>query len=326
MALPTLEKTWQHDINNVLSAANYTGTNAIGRQILLAIKNAMIGFATNPWVVVRSCDSSTADNSDLWTDTTKIVGANPGSPRSWMVLQQDGLGSGFQLLIDYVSTQSYYASMQLHVSPANGFTGGDATNRPTATDEITVGTAFEFNPGSITSAGRIHVMQSTDGECTRIVHTHNYSSVNYAQLLWTIEKPKSPVAHWTPPWLIALSGYFSNRNNLRETYLVDNENTKAYVDGAIRSLDWTVPYSNNQMLHAVNNFADEVSGDWPLYNIGLYCVSSPARGPKGELFDIWWGAKQDELQITHYPDDGTRQLCQFEHIVLPWNGDAMQIT
>ncbi len=66
MALPTLEKTWQFAVNQVVTATGSTLNDR--RKALYNIKAAMTGFANNPWVVVMSSDGESAGSGDKWID------------------------------------------------------------------------------------------------------------------------------------------------------------------------------------------------------------------------------------------------------------------
>jgi hypothetical protein len=325
MTLPTKEKTWQYSVNNSLTSPG--GSQPWSAEKLYTIKESLTNFASNPWTVPLSCDSTAVAASDLWTDyaTDIIWGANQSATRSWIVLQQDGISSGWQMLLDLAGAVSG-ANMYLYVSPSAGFTGGSTTSRPTATDEIAVLSNFTWGGGPVDYGGKIHVMQSTDGECTRIFHTMNYLATNYAQNVILIDKPKHPVTHWTTPWFIHWYSSASALHAGDESVISDAANMRAYIDSGLVSLAATLPNAVGSDIHDVFNFADEVSGEYPLYPMGLWCNTAGKRGPKGEIFDFWWGAAQNTMEVRQYPAAVTRLFEQFEHVVVPWNGDLLIIS
>jgi len=175
MTLPTIEKTWQFNVNRNIGAL---GTNlAVNKQLLLDMKNMLIATGSlgtwtnasgatitpaNPWTVRYSCNGTTAgsvgDGVDRWQSTSDM---NPGqmtgvtslttTARSWIVLKNTTLDSGgnFQVLFDWMSDTNQgvsqwfdYGSCTIYVSRTAGFTGGTTTTRPSATDEVFCGSGF----------------------------------------------------------------------------------------------------------------------------------------------------------------------------------------
>src|SRR5947209_5087453 len=102
-ALPAPSLTWQQSLNNVQLASGTALTDH--RTILLGIKNALIGFGTNPCTVKGSCHSTVAglDAVDRWSAIANLVWAAAASAHSWIVLEQGGIytsgGSKTQILL-----------------------------------------------------------------------------------------------------------------------------------------------------------------------------------------------------------------------------------
>ena len=140
MPLPTLDKTWQFSVNNRIAADSTTtggandGTND-RKNLLLGIKNALIGFASNPWTVSGSsgavAGTGAMDSVDRWTSISEMLStATTSTDRSWIVLTQSAVG--IHLLIDWVGFGSHRGSgIDIFVSTA-AFTGGALNARPTA--------------------------------------------------------------------------------------------------------------------------------------------------------------------------------------------------
>lgn len=89
MSLPSLAKTWQFNANNSIAAQ---GTAlADNRRLWRTLKDALIGFATNPWVMRYSCNSVTAgtagDGVDRLTADSNFVWANDTVAHTWYVLR-----------------------------------------------------------------------------------------------------------------------------------------------------------------------------------------------------------------------------------------------
>lgn len=231
MALPTIEKTWQFNVNRVVGSA---AGLAVNKQLLLDMKNMLIaggGLGTwtnaaggtispvNAWTVGYSCNSVTAgtvnDGVDRWTTVSNVVNTSFTSPgvHSWIVLKSTTLDAGgnFQLLIDWVSddtTSGTYGTFAMYLSRTAGFTGGTTSARPTATDEIfcgqghtgafhatgTYGPTFGNVAGSADGYA-LHCMTSTDGKSYRLIVTRG----NTASFILALEQSTNSPAGWTVP-------------------------------------------------------------------------------------------------------------------------------
>ena len=161
MALPTLEKTWQFDVNQVTPTVGVLETDM--DTMILKLKNSLIGFASTPWTVVRSSNGVTVAASDLWSTIADLV--HSSSARSWIVLKQTGCGGQGNLQICLDLNSSAQNNHDLYVSWHAGFGAGTTSARPTATDE----TGFSLQWGSVTPGQTVlHVAQSSDGASTRV--------------------------------------------------------------------------------------------------------------------------------------------------------------
>lgn len=320
MALPTLSKTWQFNVNNQTTAQ---GTAlADSRKTLRAIKNAMIGFATNPWTVRYSCDSVTAgtagDGVDRWSADTKLVWANAGTAHSWIVLRQTGIGTTYELLISCEGSSSSGSILTILTS-ISGFSGGSTTARPTATDELTVASSGQWIGGGDVS-NRWSVMQSTDGQCTRILVGY---SGNFTTLI-VLDKPNNPTTGWSTPNFSAL--YFNAVGLSLATANVVSTSTplaRSRIGSVNGSVSLTIEGISNNFATdtTIGNIANEVDSSWDMWPLGIACITSGARGRHGSLFDFW-AISTVRASGDMIPADGSNQFAVFGNFVLPWNGSA----
>lgn len=318
MALPTLSKTWQFNVNNQTTAQGSVLADC--RKTLRAIKNAMIGFATNPWTVRYSCDSVTAgtagDGVDRWSADTKLVWANAGTAHSWIVLRQTGIGTTYELLI---SCENATPSNLTILTSISGFSGGSTTARPTATDELTVASSLQWIAGSDVS-NRWSVMQSTDGQCTRILV--GYSGI-FATLI-VLDKPNNPTTGWTTPNFSAL---YSNGSGLTTVttgiFSTGAPSARSRIGSVNGSVSLTIEGIGNNFATdtTIGNIANEVDSSWDMWPLGIACITSGARGRHGSLFDLW-AISTVRASGDMIPADGSNQFAVFGNFVLPWNGSA----
>lgn len=315
MALPSLTKTWQFNVNNAQTAQG--SAIADNRTALLAIKNALIGFGTSPWTVVSSSNSVTASAADNWSTISNIVWANNGSAHSWIVLKQTGIGSNAQLLISCVPGSVSGANLKIQFSPTVGFSGGTNTTDPTASDSI----VSSINGNSWTSvttdaALRWSVMQSTDGQCTVVF----IFSGGTLQTFWYVSK-----------FANATTGTPGGTNN---GFLYTFAGVAPTLAGVTYQNSIAASCSLSGESVANIGIASEVSGAWDIFPIAVAGTTVGARGRLGTLQDIWVGSSGVAVGDT-YPATGS-PLAQFVQIsnanvltggiVLPWNNGAVNLT
>lgn len=332
MALPSLSKTWQYNVNNVVTSSGSDTTDF--RALLLGIKNAMIGFASNPWIVQYSCNSSVAGSAgdlvDRWAAGTDLVWATGASAKSWIVLKQAGIATNFQICIELRSNQTTNEQiMALTVSPNAGFTGGTTTARPTAADEFQVlnggSTAFWMSSHTSTFSATYHVQQSSDGACTRWFIGYQ----GRIQSFVFFEKATDAVTGWTYPFAVGACAVVSATTGEGPTYSNFNDNAGVvatpaggafgYHSGGMGLFLSTEGYVAGMLGEKLNVVANEISSEWPMCPIGLVSETVGKRGRHGALSDMWFGVNINQSGTT-YPADGSRQFLQLRDIVIPWNG------
>lgn len=323
MPLPVLQKSWQYNVNQAPISSH--------SDLLYKIKNSMVSFSSNPWTVVSSSNSSVANTNDNWTGSGSVVFQNNGSAHSWIVLKQVGIATNFQVLIVARRNPGGGSDVMFVLYSMNaGFTGGTTTARPTATDEQ----AFDSDNASLvansanlaSTPARLHVMQSTDGQCTRVFIYVN--SIPQTMLLF--DKPRNPVSGWTIPHvaMYAVQQYNSGASVAQVTYAKLNDaadRVKSRVGTTNFNMFLTSEGCITSMIGEQQTFVSDLdSSAYPMLPMGLFSTTSGARGRHGELFDIYWGSTIIN-EGDHYPGDSSKQFVQFGDIIHPWNGSTILI-
>lgn len=140
MALPPLDNWWTGSYREL------TGTNSLtdmAKHVAYELANTVLVSALS-WTCVGSSNGATAaalDGVNRWTGgyTTLVTANNTASARSWIVFSKtDFISSNFQILIDMVWSGTA-SSIKIVLSESAGFTGGSIFARPTATDEVDMG-------------------------------------------------------------------------------------------------------------------------------------------------------------------------------------------
>lgn len=340
MPLPVLDKTWQHTVN---VACNSSST------LLLAAKNALIGFASNPWTVWGSCDGTNippevphygnGDGIDRWTSPFEVKWSSSGGNHSWMVLKQPGLGTNAAICLDCNYGSAMDASyMGIIFFPTGVGTNGSLTARPSAIDEILLldysggSGPYEFYGSALSTmgawTGRVHVMQSTDGECTRVVVTRSGTlGFTGATGCWIFDKMKSPAPALTQPVAVAMCG---SNGSLEGGGVYGALNDDIYCWGpnssSIAEYYFTTEGAGTTSLGQQITVADDDTGEWPMFSIDVASQTLYNRGVKrGRIYDLWWGATAVATGDC-YPGDGSRQFVQFGDLIHPWDGSIPLIT
>jgi hypothetical protein len=339
MALPALAKTWQF-VSNGTSCVNQPIASlgsiiADNRRLLRSIKNALTGFASNPWTVRYSCNTTTAgtagDGVDRWaTDADLAWATTTSGARSWIVLRQTGIATNFEVCLDLVGAGTDSTNGlggQLFVSASAGFTGGTTTARPTATDESAQALSgsgvavLRWSQLTADLATRWSVMQSSDGACTRFW----FYAAGVLRGFYMFDKPTNIVTGWTnPSYALAAAGTSTAAT-------AGLANVAAYV-GRFRALGingamamgcetaGTVIFPSDANAGAVPN---DIDGSWPMLPIGLSSSSVGVKGRHGTLADIWLGSNTIPDGDT-YPL-ATTDFVQVGSLILPWNGGPVNL-
>lgn len=338
MALPTLDKTWQHDLNNFFAADNTPAGNAfITRQeIIFQVIQSLTGFASSPWTHVASSDSVTTSTvSNLILSRANVVwGVGGGSNRSWIVLRQTGLSSNFEILLDFQETSGENGSRFFFSVAPDGFdlSGISISNPPSTSlgQHGVVSSETQYGGGENSSTildTVVNVQMSDDGEVTRI----NVRRNNIPAAAWRIEAIKNSAANmsmpvvWTPLFAVQDSP-LTPALTVARFYIGANLNFLQMINGipylateVHQSMDQVGTNSLSETMIGTNAF----DGDEELYEAGLVSLDNATEGVMGDVYDLWWvpdtGSGND---ADLYPADGSRQFMRFEHMVLPWDGSV----
>lgn len=325
---PSLDKTWQYNVNQTLAAA---GTAlACGQLALFSFYASLVGFATNPWQPRGSNNGSTASLLAVsatgpgtgWASASSVNFSLAG--QSWAVVRQIGLSSGAHPELLISSSGNSGTAVVVYFSPAAGFTGGTTTTLPTATDQILVTNGGAFGVNGTNRAYNLHALQSSDGACTRVAIV--YSSV--CTLWFSIENAKTQVTGWTTPVIVSWVGNNTTTNVLTGAGFY---NTTAGYTGVTPgtlagfSLFLTGEFAPTNLLTKLLSVPNDLSTEYPMMPIGLFSYTSPARGRLGMVYDLWWGLSVNTFG-QEYAGVAAHAFAQFGEMIVPWNGTAANVT
>lgn len=306
--LPTLSKTWQYNANNTAAyQGSLSGTYLLVLQSFVA---AMKGVASSPWTVGYSCNGVTVgtvnDGVDRFSSGSLTTST---SVFSWIVLKQPGLVSTAQLLIFTGGWNGFsgFNNIGFTYSPVSGFTGGSTTAVPTATDGMNFGPNNNSPFSNFNGQLRWSYMQSTDGQCNRIIVAGN-STVLGAVF---IEK------------LAGITTGFNNNGVVSQGNLLSNATNAVSRQGTSFST-FQGAYETNSLIA----LASEIDGNYPMLPLGCVGTTVSARGKWGMFQDLWIGSSAVNIGDT-YPGTSETPANQFvqlnNQIIVPWNQGSFSL-
>lgn len=326
MALVNHELIWQFDVNQVITGATSAANNG---SLLFSIKESLKNFSINPWTVVGSSNASTAgiDGVDRWVTAGNLVWASGN--RSWIILKQTGLSSNFQLLIALNDTLSYEIGI-IQISPSAGFTGGTIGANPTATDAVTL-TAASTNWGGsgvamdTTNCSVLHVMQSTDGYCTRVFAFRD-SAPGFPILIWNFERIRNAVPELTYPYFCNAKGTNStpatvfNSYGAYRTFTTTTGYWKCPHAGSSINIQYSSEGMGSYLLTAYLQSKNDISGEYDVYPCGVVSLDAAYKGRYGEVYDFFLAPAGTHLFYYNDADNNTRKWIQLANMIVPWDG------
>jgi hypothetical protein len=320
MALPTLERTWQYNVNQAIISSGIASTDL--KQLILQIKNSMIGFASNPWTVVSSSTGAVVDNSDLWATISDImVPQSLGNPHSWIVLQQTGVTGGpLQLCIDMV--ESYYGEMDrliVLISPSAGFTGGTISARPTATDEAFLVNKQKWISNTGANSKVLHVTQDSSGKSTRVFVFTSSTCILHI-LIETLADSALPVP------VNVLWGYVVDVQRTA-TYCYDNPVINGYYNGThYLSYMATEAFGSTPITNGNSGSTSNFTSTFPIVPISSYSLTGGCQGRAGRFVDLYMGSSGVLTGGTYPLTPSDKEFAQFLQFITPWNGTVVLMT
>lgn len=314
MALPTLEKTWQFNVNQRIAFTTNLATTA--SNALAALVSTLTGFANSPWTVY----SQQPNPWSLPPPPTKIA---------WIVLEQSGMStSGLKLLING------WNNSMAPAAATGGFSGGSDTVYPTAPGAqlswlfTGLGTLSNWVDPTVGTDLILHVMHTSDGSQTRVVVCSNskvYSTLTIGNLGGAVD---TSAGLWAAMWSnnTAAGGSIANLSEMT------NKRTKGGSGTLLMQGAYTVDGNRNSNTPETLAGANDISGFYPIFRMGYQAIETSGlvlteytTGRHGYVVDTWFGANGVGVGDT-YPASGSKQFVQFDNLILPWDGSTPVIT
>lgn len=319
MALPVLELNWLRDINHAIA---YAGSVILtNRAWIWALKERLIDTPAD-WSVVNSSDG-TNTGGDRWLTAANLIWAAAASPHSWIVLEA---GDGRQILISLEGASAIGGVWLVAVSVGGLYTGGTASARPTATDEIILIAASGDNGGrdSGTNGVVFHIWHDDSGENTRIAICTGGVVSGYL----AFETPVDTVDGWANPTANIAITANQGTNVLTVANLFDGASFKARNVAGSGTMDM---FMSSEGFNSAGGFegitaANGWSGEWDMWPTGLASNNSGSEGRHGRLADIWYGSSGVNTGDFYPVAPALPEFVQLGCIILPWENVAIQLS
>lgn len=332
MSVPALDNgPWTFNVNNDCSEPVLNDTK---RHSIWQLKECLKGFSA--WSVIASSDSVSVKNigdasPDLWSAWSNVVGANPGTAHSWIILENSVTGE--QICFDTRGT-SYQTDVVWSQSGAFN-TDGSITNRPTASEsqDLCVSSTIV---GSSGDGAVVHAMISNDDKCTRwSIHSRDNSSNGdwFGMLEEVVNTPSVWTGTFKRAGLAIQSTALSTANTSKSPQAAIFGTTtaawRAYLADATPYEGWN---TCNSTAECWGSFSSDGGrpffkngnlqgwlGGFPVSAIGLYRTLIERGGSLGRFQDIYWAHEYHNTYDT-YDGVGSREWIKIGGFMLPWNG------
>lgn len=330
MALPTLTKTWNFNVNQTFTSSS---TIESVRNLYFNIKQSLQN--SGGWQVIASSNGSVANTNDNWISTSSLNWPSGGA-RSWIILKHPTNNS--QFLMDLINSGAGWPSLASYYS-RNGWNVSGALSTSSLPSPIDSGDSNTiFSNGnyifdSLTFNFVLHYMYSSDGYCHRMIV---YSS-DVPIFFITLDTPETSYnASWAPTSpqpstaMVIHPGFptfgIVNVMTLANFYTNPYMKTRVGPVGSTAAQNISLYLSaeayNTTLLTNGLQIPNDFTSEYPMLETGLVSTTAPYVGKIGKLSDLWFGVTNFTGSPT-YPNDNTRQFVQHGILITPWNGSVM---
>lgn len=299
------------------------------------------GLFTVPLTVKGSSAGSTGkgaamDGRDRWLTASDLQSSTSDvGNKSWIVWQT---ASGGEFLVIHRTNSSTldWIRSELYVSPEMGFTGGSATVKPTATDQVLhVGNTTEWlGDSSVQNDTSYHNLWiDSTGQNFMWVHVSN----NLASTAWfslvAVDTSEDAQIPWTGSHNVMACDRGIDSTILTFAQYNDNPQLSATIDqGGVNGGPFSAAvYITCEMItNAMNGEhfdfePDELTSPreyifWPM---GLASLTTGIRGRYGRIRDLFWGNSNTftgDIQGGTFPQDNSKQWIKIGNMIYPWDG------
>lgn len=331
MALPTLVKTYEFQVNQVVAG---NASQTIQNQNLMwalseGIRGNGSGWTDNANTPLGGAPTGawTLVSSNTWTSAAALVWNTTGNAHSWAVFEN---ANGQQFCIDLNLAAGSNFACSLVLFPTGIGTAGTGTARPSATDESVQLTLANWGATSTTSTQTVlNVVLATDSEVIFVNMWRSSGSCCWGSIQ---APPGNPIAGtWTGNEMASFWNATTNSGTLQHSIQQMLQNTQAAArptatDGrhffAIES-GWELGGAASSQ-----NVPNDADGAFNFYPIGCLSTTVGQRGRNFSLIDCWM-TQDVNAQGSTFPDSTPGPAKQFLKVgdgVMVWNQSTPTLT
>jgi hypothetical protein len=309
---------------------------------MFMIKTQMLAAG---WTVVSSCGYySGAWNygaADHWPTADSVRWKEADNKFGWLVMKNTNLhagGNGFQVMfaLDKTATLTYYMTMKTSIE--GGFSGGNETTAPDATDSVMVlNSAVDtwyttVGVGQLQCPVALNIWYSSDGQSFRIwgagvistnppteeqraIHPMMFERLVDAPA-WMDKPVVSGILHWRKADMFT---WANTAYSQRRLYFSQGSIHKCAVMMTAEAIGTT----GVLVTHTASQSADP-NGNWTVYPASVFSVNGMVPGYIGKFADFW--AVPDALATGDYfPGDGSREMVVIQGVLQGNDGTAVSL-
>lgn len=326
MNFPTTKKTWtwRHLETNTGSAETDWRNCFVEMLNSLAAAGATMQLWSNG--TTSGTGSHTFTNTDFPASSSTLI--------NYAVMRfSDISGAPKDILIAgrYYTGTSYAFRVAVQVSVA-GFSGGNTTTLPTATDTITMLTYsigvsnghLKYFTGNSTNKKIMHSCYASDGSAWRFFVAKGGvigTAFGIEEVDCDTEVPSSE--HWVC-WGAFDDG--ADANVLTEANFHDNAKAYNYSAALAGQVDYylTAECSTNILLVSAEVPNPRNSNSWPIMPIGTWTItnSTYAYGKDFRMIDMWWVCNTNGVGSYYSSDGSTKEIVNLYDIGAPWDNST----
>ncbi len=357
MTYPTLDDTWIFKVNEQYPStgtaytdhhqAKWAMKNALVATSGWTDASGVSTTQSNPWIVAQSSGyydtgggrTWVAGAVDYWDAKEAVLCETPGTDHAWVALTHPSWNQivteppvGFTYMIDY-NDRDYNPGIAQLLLCAHGYNNdGTTTNRPTPRDpgaglgdgsEQTVYDNYFPHPDDDVFDLVVHTMCTTDGARWRQILCVG----GQIRFIWGVDaivNPQGSVEVAGQAWWPGSYSMFAFGHTGGEVNNDDLLTSRFYGNQRRRSGGWTnhpavgmaLWQHDNNMVDRIT-VANELTNEWAMDRIHLYCSTGGLRGYAGRMADLW--VTPDAASLATGTTFNSGAFAVFGGIVVPWN-------
>lgn len=302
--MATVTRTWTHSWDNAPS--DQSTVQAQGREMLLALKTAMLAAAGGSWSVVMSSNGTTAGASDNWSSVTDINWESNGTAHSYIVLTKTNYPTtGKQVYLTISCSTGPSNQHLLNVwwsSAAPTIDGSPIINDPTQpTSKFRAFSNKQYLKSAVANC-KYHIHTNTAGDFIFMV---SHDGTGYVGTVWFSNLHTNFDTGDTWPWSGMVGWLDSAKGPLVYAQLTSNTQTvgfrfsddNAYTNYWYPAALWFNAFGT-PFLDQIDSNGSDISGEYYMIPLLWFGYFTGDIAFKGQMVDMLWGPSNSSIGLS----------------------------